>query len=423
MSIYWRDVEMSFRIKSKGIIDCIIVGFMLFYYLLPSAYNMVSTWLVLGIVIIYTFYIMMISNRRMVAQIIGVATLIFFISLLYVILTTSTSSLSIIERFVTKLSQWSKMFFPILMYYRFTKLDSKTAKVILLLFAAILISVVVWNSFMELAENPYAARLWNNFDEVKDNNAVTYEYVYAISALIPSLFWCVLRAKKVYIKLILISSMVILFDLLVVAQYTLSIILAVICCLVCFYLKHRNVYLLVLGIFAGVIVIIVLPNLLLWLSTKFESDTISIRFYELAQFLKGNQISSNGDLADRISIYKNCFIYFFRSPLWGNVSVPFNTHSTFLGVLCDLGILGTVPVYYLAFSMSKRVYAIDKSEELKNGFIPVYLVWLLLGFLNPVHAALPLNMVVWFLVPAVSHMLTENSEKASKLSQKRPFET
>jgi hypothetical protein len=398
---------MLYKIKISEISEFLLIAFMLYYYLLPSAYNKVSPWLVLGIIIAYSLCILIQSNKKVQAQITLILLLILFISFLYISLTKSESGLSIVERLISKFNQWVKMFFPLLLYYRFIKNENKVLKSFLLIFSAVIIAFVVYNSFLELANNPHAARLWSNFDEVKNRNAITYEYVYAISALIPLLFFCMLRVEKYITKIILIVPILILFNLLIAAQYTLSILLAIICCMICVCVNYRNIYFLILSVLAGIVMAVTLPYLFTWLSTTFESKTISIRFYEMAQLLKGNDISSNGDLADRISIYKNCFIYFFRSPIWGNMQVPFNTHSTFLGVLCDLGIIGTVPVYYLSFSMRKRVNTIDMNESVKTGFAPVYAAWVLLGFLNPIHAALPLNMVVWFLAPALLHILKE----------------
>ena len=165
----------------------------------------------------------------------------------------------------------------------------------------------------------------------------------------------------------------------------------------------------------GVVTIFFLPTILMWISTLFESETISIRFKELAIFMKGGEVSADGDMASRMTVYRKCFEYFFKSPIRVNVSVPFNTHSTFLGIMCDLGIVGMIPTFYISFTIHKRIYEIAGDCHIKKAFLPVYVLWVLLGLLNPVHAALPLNMVVWFLIPATMYFLTEKHKESSEL--------
>jgi len=306
------------------------------------------------------------------------------------------------------------MFFPILLFYRFVKLKSYKTKALLLIFAAIIIAVVAWNSFGVLEENPHAARQWSGFDDIKRKNAITYEYVYAITALIPLVYWCITVAKNVLSKIILVIALIVLFSLLLAAQYTIAIALAVISCFICFYQKHKNPILLIISAMVAVVLMFFLPAILMWISTLFESETISIRFAELSILMSGGEVSTGGDVNSRMRIYTQCFEYFFKSPIWGNVLVPFNTHSTFLGIMCDLGIIGMIPTFYLSFSVHKRIYQIDSSSNIKNAFIPVHVMWILLGLLNPIHAALPLNMVVWFLVPAMAHVLTGKTESPAR---------
>lgn len=401
---------MKIRFRLEGVIDFIVIAFMLYYYLLPAASISISPWFVLGLILIYATYIALISkSHRVQIFIIGYTTLILFIAFLYIFLTESVGSLTIIERYISKFSQWIKMFFPILLLHRFTKLKSYKTKVLLLIFATFILAVVVGKSFEVLEDNPYAARQWSGFDDIKLKNAITYEYVYAFCALVPVVYMCMVIAKPVYIKAIFVIILVILFNLLIIAQYTISIVLAVVSCLICFYQKHRNPGLLTISIVIGILLVLFLPAILMWISTIFKSETISIRFEEIAVFLAGGEVSDKGDLTSRVDVYRQCLEYFIKSPIWGNVSVPFNTHSTFLGVMCDLGIIGIIPTFYLSFTIHRRVYEILGNYDIKIFFMPVRTLWILLGLLNPVHAALPLNMVVWFLVPAIANVLSQNT--------------
>ena len=407
---------MKIRFRLEGVIDFAVIAFMLYCFLLPSASVTISPWLVLGVGLVYTAYVALFFNNRQVRRfIIGYIALIMLIALLYLLLTTSTSNLTIVERYITKFGQWFKIFFPILLFYRFTKFKSGKTQTLLLVFAVFMIMVVAWNSFGVLKETPYAARQWSDFDDIKLKNAVTYEYVYAFSALVPLAYWCLTTVKNVYIRILSAVALIAFFSLLIAAQYTIAIVLAVIACFLCFYQKHKSLLVIFVSALIGVVTIFFLPTILMWISTLFESETISIRFKELAIFMKGGEVSADGDMASRMTVYRKCFEYFFKSPIRGNVSVPFNTHSTFLGIMCDLGIIGMIPTFYISFTIHKRIYEIAGDCHIKKAFLPVYVLWVLLGLLNPVHAALPLNMVVWFLIPATMYFLIEKHKESSEL--------
>lgn len=399
---------MKVKLNLEGVVDFCVIAFMLYYFLLPSASINISTWLVLGCILLYTAYVVLISNNYRVRTLtIGYTVIVLFIALLYVLLTKSSSDLTIAERYITKFGQWFRMFFPILLFYRFTKLKSNRSKTLLLLFATLILAVVVYNSFSVLEENSYAARQWSEFDDIKNLNAVTYEYVYAIAALIPFVFWCFIAVKKLYIKIISLLVLAVCFSLLLAAQYTISIMLAVLGCLICFYRKYNSAILIIISVFIGIMLIFFLPTIFTWISTLFESETIAIRFKELAIFMAGGKVSAGGDVTSRLNVYKQCFEYFLKSPIIGNVSLPFDPHSTFLGVMCDFGIIGMIPIFPFIFTIHKRIYEIAGNYNVKNIFIPVHIVWVSLGFLNPVHAALPLNMIVWFLVPAMGYVFSK----------------
>lgn len=399
---------MKVKLNLEGAVDFCVIAFMLYYFLLPSASINISTWLVLGCILLYAAYVVLISNNyRVRTWTIGYTVIVLFIALLYVLLTKSSSDLTIVERYITKFGQWFRMFFPILLFYRFTKLKSDRSKTLLLVFAMLILAVVVYNSFGVLEENSYAARQWSEFDDIKNLNAVTYEYVYAIAALIPFVFWCLVAVKKLYIKIISLVVLVVCFSLLFAAQYTIAIMLAVLGCLVCFYRKYNCAILIIISAFIGIMLIFFLPTILTWISTLFESETIAIRFKELAIFIEGGKVSAGGDLTSRLNVYKQCFEYFLKSPIGGNTSLPFDPHSTFLGVMCDFGIIGMIPIFSFVFTIHKRIYEIAGNYNVKSIFIPVHMVWVCLGLLNPVHAALPLNMMVWFLVPAMGYVFAK----------------
>ena len=134
---------------------------------------------------------------------------------------------------------------------------------------------------------------------------------------------------------------------------------------------------------------------------------MSIRLYEIYYFLVGGD-ATGYNMDGRITLYTESIKAFLKSPFWGNRHLDFDGHATFLTVLSDLGLLGGIPFYYLYFSSRKRVRIIINDKG--NYYGPVFLMLLLMGFTNPIHTALPLMYVVWFLVPLSIETFMEYEE-------------
>ena len=135
---------------------------------------------------------------------------------------------------------------------------------------------------------------------------------------------------------------------------------------------------------------------------------MSIRLYEIYYFLIGGD-TTGYNMQGRMTLYIDTVKAFLTSPILGNRSLDFDGHATFLTVLSDLGVLGGVPFYYLYFSSRKKVKKIinDRSESFKVIFVMLFLM----GLTNPIHTALPLMYVVWFLAPLTIYMYREYEEE------------
>ena len=109
-----------------------------------------------------------------------------------------------------------------------------------------------------------------------------------------------------------------------------------------------------------------------------------------------------------MELYKKSIIAFLHSPIWGNKSLDFYGHATFLVIPAMLGLLGAIPFYYVYFHSYKKI----KKNLGKNAkqFMPIFTVLLFVGFTNPIDAALPLMFVTWFLAPLVIEQLCGSDE-------------
>ena len=73
-----------------------------------------------------------------------------------------------------------------------------------------------------------------------------------------------------------------------------------------------------------------------------------------------------------------------------------------------LGIIGGIPFFYLYFKSRKTVRLLI--NEQKKEFTAFFIMLILMGITNPIHTALPLMYVLWFLVPMSIKLYNECKE-------------
>ena len=183
------------------------------------------------------------------------------------------------------------------------------------------------------------------------------------------------------------------------AQYTLAMIIPTICL---FYaiIKNLKTKFKIIFILLLLLLLLFLPSLLRLLSDMVQSEDMKVRLMNIAD-LFDYRITKGSPLGGRLDLYKKCFEYFFYSPIIGNESVPFDGHATFLTVLCDLGIIGTVIVYSLYLGSHKDICRLLNNKGCYKEWMPCFLCMVLIGFTNPIHSASILGFVVYFMGPAI----------------------
>ena len=140
-----------------------------------------------------------------------------------------------------------------------------------------------------------------------------------------------------------------------------------------------------------------LPYIIEFFAVSVTTGGMRTRLLEVAGYFSGESMGYN--LNGRITLYKDTIKAFFDSPIIGNSSLKFDGHATFLTILSDVGLLGAIPFYWMYFSSRKHVNFILENKTQERCFLLTFLAVILTGFVNPIHAALPLPMVAWFFVP------------------------
>lgn len=390
--------------KKLPFFEMLIIVFFLYYYLLPSAFNNISFVIMLGVGFVYILYVLLLSttNSKVLALVFKFLGCVIFVTLCYYILTqTKTIDTAVgnyeLKRFLSKFQQLFFTFLPLLFTYRVITFANKKQQALLFVFGLAMIFYVIVKTFNELSVNDTASRAWSNFTEMEEQNIGTYNFVYAVSVCIPASFALLINTKNVQKRIGIGLFLIVGFVFLVMAKYTLSLLISSALCYLAIFLGTKKKL-------TKVIALIITPALLMFLPYIIEFFAVSVttggmrtRLLEVAGYFSGESMGYN--LNGRITLYKDTIKAFFDSPIIGNSSLKFDGHATFLTILSDVGLLGAIPFYWMYFSSRKHVNFILKNKTQERCFLLTFLAVILTGLVNPIHAALPLPMVAWFFVP------------------------
>ena len=403
--------------------EFLLYVFFIYYYIMPSAFNDVPLIISLGIGFLYVTYVLFFThtNKRVSEIIMSFLGCIIFVTFCYYLLTeTKTIDTSVsnydLKRFLSKFQQLFFTFLPVLFTYRVLKHGDKKQTKILLTISALFILYVVFKTFNELSANDSATRVWTDFSSLSAKNIGTYNFVYAVSVSIPVAFALFLNTNKPKEKTGLFIYVAIGFVFLIMASYTLSLLISAILCYLALFLNTKTKFIKSVALIITPLILILLPTLLDFTATYIvPRESMAKRITEVSKYFSGEAMGYN--LNGRITLYRDTLKAFFQSPIIGNSSLHFDGHATFLTVLSDIGLLGSVPFYWLYFSSHKKIGNILGVKSQKRCFLIAFLSVFLTGCVNPIHSALPLPMVAWFIVPLATKIfikkeaITLNNER------------
>lgn len=382
------------------------------YYLLPSANNIIHFVIPMFIGAAYIIYVMC-RYKKAISKLILFAFLIFFVAIAYTLLTDGGLSIVSAEsqsafkfrQFTSKLSQFFYMYLPVVFLLRAIKSSSAQKKTILV-FMAVIIIFVLFQTAQVIAADPDALRHWEDFEELEDENVGNYYFVYSIPIIIVAISVCISKFNIIG-KIISLCAIVGLLVFLVFAQYTLALLIAVIgialqcfCGLKSWYAKGVLTFVLILFAFF-------IPDILIFVYSNVPSVQVAVRIREIYDFFTTGSLSGY-NLGGRLTLYWKSIVAFLKSPIIGNRRLSFDGHATYLTVLADTGIIGGIPAYGMLFSVNKTI----KKLLGENGkrFFPIFICYLLMGFTNPVHSSLPLSFAMFFIAPLMINTVYENKK-------------
>lgn len=401
------------KVKNKlSDFEFLFFMFISIYYLLPAVSSAIPFILILFVCITYTCCLWLL-NRKEATFYLTILVIAMFVSLIYFLFTSSATvdqgvSNYGLKRILSKFEQVFMSFFPIIMFLEIQKKASYAQKKWLLVVIGVLLTYVLINTMVELSVNESATKSWADFDEQSEKNVGTYSYVYAVPILFVSLPYLFVQMKNSFLKFLIVGVGIFLFSFLLLAQYTLALLIAIIGLVlqISFNIKSNKTKIILW--LCCILVFLVLPTILDYLATHVPSEQMAIRLQEIASFF-GKGDASGYNLNGRLTLYGKAIKAFLRSPIIGNRSLGFSGHATFLCVFADIGILGGGIFFYLYFLSRKKVD--DNLGRSKRAFAAVFISLLLMGFTNPIHSAFSLSFIVWMVVPLLIVCINNKKEK------------
>ena len=331
-----------------------------------------------------------------------------FLTVLYFVLTdTQTIQQDVSNRSLkvlfAKFNQYSYQVMPFAIMFRLVSKGSSKQQRFFLICTAIFfgITLIVTNTF--LSANPGAIRSFHNpnYDSSELEGIGNFFFVYGLAALIPSLGLIYLYSHNMKAKIASVVVIYIFFSFLLKAQFSLALLIPLICLLYIYYKKipqgQRRIFW-----FFTPIAFVVLPFLFKFVADYVGNDNdIHDRFMELYYvFTFQDSTSTAQDGASRLTIYWDTIKAFATSPIWGT-KINFDPHSTFLGMLADVGLLGFVPYMMMFYYMTKNIYKYLDIKGNKSLFKVSLLFIIMMGLTNPIHSTSALQFAIWCIAPLI----------------------
>ena len=399
-----------FRNKRLPFWEFAVMAVFVCCFLLPNHFG-VSIVPFVGLAVLYCFWICR-QDRKLKYTIHLFLALSFLIAFLYLFLTDtqsiSTSSNLEIKRIVSKFQQYVWMFFPLLLGHELIRRGNSEQKFIMGLLMAGLIVWVVYQTLIAIAINPNAARSFHLGEEMGEEASMfvgNYYFIYLIPFLIALAFAVIIKDRRILTVVICTALILFLFEFLLEAQFTLSILISFLGILLMLGFKMKGgigkiAYAVIVFIF-----LLLLPTFLSFGIEHIHSDQIVVRLKEVYSYLVDGNVGGY-NLSGRLNLYKKTINAFAYSPIWGNRRLPFDGHATLLTIPADVGLLGAIPFYFLLFR-SRRLAAGYVSD--KGVMNVVFIMLLMMGLTNPIHGSSQISFGVWFITPFVLDYFKEKN--------------
>lgn len=270
-------------------------------------------------------------------------------------------------------------------------------------------------TFKEIAVNPTVARalaVGSNDDEYVYNmrmkNVGGFGFSYAVGLFVPYVTSKIIETngrKKIF----LILTLFLLMTYALLSQYTTLLIMCVVFCVLVFIIESKNVITKITLIAFVLLILLNLMNILKYLGMYLPYKQLSYHFWLMyVSFETGEETTS------RLMSARRCIGLFKSHPLFGvNILDSYNSyvinhgHSSLFPLLASNGIVGfMLYITPLIMIIKNLINKFNKS----SGYILVFVMYLILGIINPTHNAFEISVIVFMLIPLIENYIFTQKE-------------
>lgn len=390
-----------------SLINC---GFMLLftaYYCLPSVFLALKFKLPFIIALLYLLWVICFQAGKMARKkILSFFAMIFLLTIGYYLVGEATSFLE----FFNKFFYFCMDFIPLLILYQIIARGTERQARFCVLIISLALVFTFYKTISALQVNPDVTRQFLYAMEVAKDNIGTYDFSYAMGLFLPLFTLLYMTRPRLYIRVLCIVGIVIAVYYMLIAQYTLCLLISFAVSVYLFLHKTNPSQTRVLWVLCLIMLIVLFPTILRYLITIIPSDQMARRLGEILNALSHGDFSGE-NINARSTLYLNALKKFIESPILGNASLGMDSHSTILAVLGHLGIFG-MAIYINIFRMARK-YALSliTAEVKRWKFNAFFIYYILVGLTNPINSALTMGMVIWLFVPLVINLSDQAERK------------
>lgn len=302
--------------------------------------------------------------------------------------------------------------------------DKRQRKLILVVFVA-LVLLVVYKTIEAVRVEPMIVRLLAQdktrvnaeINSYRLNNVAGYTFSYMMGAVVICAAWISSNSYGKLLKGVGVVVLILSFYFVIETMYATLLILSFLGIVLVLLVKSKNIIAKVVIVFFGVIAVILIEDIMSWLSDLFAfSDVLHVKFRDMHNAIKYGDISQVGS---RPRLIFEALGNWAKSPLFGSSEVN-RAHSTIFSVLQESGLVG------LSLWVTALLYAIRMiTKKLRNMNVDARMFCVcaayvaILSVFNDIRIIYELTIVVFFIVPLLSVYITENMERSKNFSLRR----
>ena len=347
-----------------------------------------------------------------------------FISLIYLLFTETNSIGSNVtdrslKRIVSKYDQVFNLFFPAFIGCRVALRASVKQKKMLLFTFFVCFAIVIFQTIKAMQIYPNITRSFENRSEeelemysslrsIGLTNIGSFYFVYSVPFIVVVFLSFFLNESRLWGKILALFILTELFSFIIKSQFSLAFLITIIGLSLMLYATSRSSNTRSLSVVVLILFVLVSPILLSQYASQSSSALMSTRLTEVSDFIQLGD-KSGDNLSGRLDLYWRSIVAFFNSPIIGNRHLDFDGHATFLTYLSDVGLLGSIPFFYLFRISYKSILHCIRIR--KEEFRVLFIMIILMGMTNPIVNSYSIPLCLWFVSPLILSYIYERNTR------------